>query len=532
MIKHFKLIHLILTILAGFIAISSLEAVNFFREYVSNNFYASITDNMGMDYVSSFLILAIILALGIFLALVILLRAKKKPNTFYMVSIGYYLFLLVMLLVARGLINGLSDGLWETAAALQYRDFAQIIYYPQLGFIVILIIRTLGFDVKKFDFKNDLKDLELTDEDSELIEINIGFDISKVERTIRRVIREFRYYFKENKFIIVVIGFIGVAFIFYKVSNNYEKTKYNYKVNQSFNYNGFSYKIEDSIITNLDYAGNIIKENTYYLLVKLSVTNNSGESKPFEYDNFKIYEGRDYYKPELDIGTNFIDYAKPYRGENIRPGTTKTYLLTYVIGKKYKSSYNITLYAGVALKKENENKIIKVKINPIVLDEIKAVSKVKLNIPLSFKGTYLNDTTLNIKDYQIGENYQYKYQICSEYFDDDCREYTGLVTPNMNYSINNKLAVLALDCDFTLDETSAYSASYKEAGTFFENFVKVRYTYNGETQIEELKNLTPAELKGTVVLQLSGKILDATDVELLLTIRNKSYIVTLLDDKK
>lgn len=524
LIKHFKLIHLILTILTVFIAIQTKTIVNFFSDYVANNYSATIFDNMVSTYINALVYIALFLSLLMLLAVYILLKYKQKPTKIYFVTIIYYIILLLMVLVASHLIGSLSEGLWATASARQYRDFAQLIYWPQLFFIIVLAIRALGFNVKQFNFKNDLKELELTDKDSELIEVNFGFDTSKTKRTLRRLIREFSYYFKENKFIVICIIFLGVVFLGYFGYKGYEKIHYTYKQGSNFNYDGFALNIEDSIITNLSYEGKIVNENKYYLLIKVKLTNNSREEKELDYSNFKVYIGNKYYNPSLESGNYFIDYAKPYNGEKIKSKETKTVLLNYSIDKsEIKEDFSITIYTGQSTKKEEYTaKTITVELSPVIIDNISIVKNAELNDEIVFDGTYLNNTTLKVKDYVIGKKYNYEYKSC---YNGDCTTYKDFVAAD--YSLQNKQTLLILDCDFEIDKTSAYYESNKAFSSFVSNFVKVRYELNGGSRIVNIKNVTPTNMKDKVALQVSSDIEAAEKVELYITIRNKSYVISL-----
>ena len=59
------------------------------------------------------------------------------------------------------------------------RDFISISFIIQFYSAVILIIRAVGFDIKKFDFNNDLKEMEINESDREEFEVQINFDKNK-----------------------------------------------------------------------------------------------------------------------------------------------------------------------------------------------------------------------------------------------------------------------------------------------------------------------------------------------------------------
>lgn len=524
LIKHFKLIHFVLTILSVFLLIRSKSVLNFFVDYVANDYSVTILDNMSSVYVNWMIYLSIFLIVGILVALYILLRYKKKPNNFYLMTIGYYVFFFLMMIVASSLIASLQNGLWETAAARQYRDFAQIIYWPQLIFVFLLAGRALGFDVKKFNFKDDLKELELSEADSELIEINLGFDLSKVKRVGRRSFRELIYYLKENKFVFYCFVSVVCLVLLYSFFTNFERVRYKYRQGSKFTYNSFKMSVEDSIITNLKYDGTVINEDKYYLVVKFNIVNNGSDALALDYSNFKIYMGNEYYYPSLDEGINFIDYADPYYGEKLAVGEEKTYLMTYIFDKKYVNrNFAITVYKGFSLKKKNFTpKTITIKLNPVKIDGNSIVSNTKVGDVTSFGGTYLNSSKMTINDFVVGKKYQYKYQSCTR---ENCKEYDDIITAD--YAVRNKKTLLILDYDFEKADDAIYFENYKDISSFASHFIKVRYEKDGKSYVVNTNNVTPINLKGRIALEVTSEIEDASKLDVFITIRNKSFVINL-----
>ena len=194
LIKNFRKIHFILAILSVFIIIKTNTIVTFFKDYIANNYTVAVTDTLVKDTISNWLYVSIILTIIALILIYILLKTKKKPRKFYLFSIIYYMILLTFIIIASILISSLTRGLWDTASARIYRDFANMIFYPSFIFPIITFIRSLGFNIKQFNFKSDLKKLEITDKDSEEIELSLNFDNYKAKRTIRRFIREFKYF--------------------------------------------------------------------------------------------------------------------------------------------------------------------------------------------------------------------------------------------------------------------------------------------------------------------------------------------------
>ena len=93
-----------------------------------------------------------------------------------------------------------------------YRDIMLIFLCFQCFIIVIMFIRGLGFDIKKFNFGKDIHELNLTDEDGEEIEVDVKIDTNKLFRGIRKSKRELGYFFNEYK--VIILGIITIIVVF------------------------------------------------------------------------------------------------------------------------------------------------------------------------------------------------------------------------------------------------------------------------------------------------------------------------------
>lgn len=518
MIKHFRIIHLILTVFAIYVMSASKTTVSFFRDYVANDYKASVVEHMANMYINPFIYVILFLMFVILVGLIVLLRYKEKPYMFYLYTIIYYAFFFIMLLVAANLLTGLEKEVWVARNARIYSDISLFVYLPQIIFIVVLLTRTLGFDVKKFDFQKDIAELELSDTDSEEVEINLGFETYKAERTIRRFIRETTYYAKENKLIILcALAFLTVIFG-YVFIKNYEVTKFTYRQNKKFDYNGFTIKVEDSMITNLDASGDIIDDN-YYCVLRVTLTNNNLDSRIFDYSNFLLYRGSHRFSPQLSIGNKFIDYAEDYHGQKIAPSATKTYVFAYKIDKT-KANYKIMIYKG--LSKKYKSKTIIVKLNPLIINNVDTIQTKGMNDVIDLNGTYLDNSSITIKDYQIVDRYTYQYESCSK---DKCYTVTDIVTPKFKKGRENIL--LVLDYDYTIDSNSLYYKTYQSINTFIDNFFKIQYAINNGIVTANITNVTPQNVNDKIILQVDSDVKNADIINVLITVRNSRYIINL-----
>lgn len=171
-------------------------------------------------YTSSIFFIAILLVLALAISIYYLLKHKNKPTKLYLFMIIYYVFLLICLIYIREVLSGLSEELLSAKLSRSIRDFSIVITAVQLIFLVFSIIRAIGFDIKKFNFKSDLREMNYDFSDSEEVEVNINLNSYKYKRKIRRALREFTYYLKENKlFVTISLGILAFILIILFIKN-------------------------------------------------------------------------------------------------------------------------------------------------------------------------------------------------------------------------------------------------------------------------------------------------------------------------
>lgn len=525
LIKYFKIVHLVLTILSIYVLKSTYNIYIFLNDYVKNKYTINSYTGFSSEYVPLVLFLAVILIVGILLLMVLLFKNKKKPSKEYSLALIYYLLSIIILIVAKSILSTFETDLIGAETARIYRDFSLIYIIFQIPFIIIFFIRMLGFNVKKFDFENDLKDLEITEEDSEEFEISINYESYKIKRIFRRFFREFKYYIKENKFIFgCIMIVILIVFGYLIFSNNTKNYNNSYKQENTFTYNGLSINIKDSIITNLDYNGKII-DDYYYLVLQTYIENNTNNDIDLKSKNIKLeLNGKNLY-PLNDKSNYFIDYAGEYYGKTIPRNTKHTYSLVYQITKNdIYNKYKLSIYKGSITEKGKVYDTYNyIQIHPILIDNTSLVTKKNVNEELVFSDSNLLNTKLTIKKYNITNQYIYDYQVCIT--ETDCRLFKDYI--NVSYKDYNK-TLLALDYNYSIDKTSAFALKGKSFSTFIETFGKVLYkNIAGEYQYSNIKNVTPSKLKNTIVLEVDDYILNSEEVALSFIIRNKEYLVTL-----
>lgn len=525
LIKYFKFIHLGITLLSIYVLIKSVSIFSFFNQYIKNNYSVTSYEGFSSTYVSFLLFLVVFIIIGVLLLIVLMFENKKKPNKIYQVFFVYYLVFFVLLFVTKSILSSFEVNVIAAEIARVYRDISLIAIIPQIPIIIICAVRALGFNIKKFEFEKDMKELQITEEDNEEFEININHDGYKLKRTLRRFFREFKYYVKENKFIFACLCIVLVIIVGYLIVTNAPQ-KYNnsYRENQSFLYDGLVLNVKESMITNLDYNGNKLG-NDYYLVLKINVSNNTDKEIEFKSKNLRLEVGDKYINPQYDKSSNFIDYANDFYGDSIMSKTSFDYALVYKINKSdIKNSFQIKIYRGsINDKKEIIDKFDYIKIKPDLKTEVYAEAISKVDDKVSFASSGFLDTTLKILSYEITEKYNYSYEYCVT--TEDCRSFQDFVV--VSHNDNNK-KLIVLNYDFKLDENSAYSIRNKTISKFAENFMKVRYKDDfDEYQYSKAKNVTPKNLQDVLVLEIDDVVEKSSTYALSIIIREKEYLITL-----
>ena len=188
LIKNFKLIHAIIAVMMGYLTYRTSEIVSFISDYIgSSQLKVSPEKVEGLYGPILFVLIAFVILLNIVLLFV--LRFKKKPIKFYIYNIIGQLYTLVMYAISYNLIKELQHGLVDIKTLKLIQDFTMGAFFLQIIALVIVAIRATGFDIKGFNFKEDLAELEIKEEDSEEFEVSFDVDTDKLKRGLKKRIR-------------------------------------------------------------------------------------------------------------------------------------------------------------------------------------------------------------------------------------------------------------------------------------------------------------------------------------------------------
>ncbi len=522
LIKRFRLIHFLIfcSILYGII--QTYPILKTFKQLAATGSMQFIGKTNSFVYL---IFLIIIVFSG---SVLFLLRNKKKPHTFYLVITLYYIAVLIGVLIANNSINALSlRAVIDIQTSRAYNDIYRILLYPQYLFLVFTLMRSTGFDIKKFNFRQDLAELEISEADSEEFEFVVGIDYREYLVKVRRYLRELRYYFLENTTILITlfIGIIGVIIFF--IFFGKEITGKVYKERQIFSTGGIQYIVNKSYVTNMDKNGDKIINDNYYTVIDITFKNLTGKKLAVNTSNMFIQNGTLSFSPERSDSGEFIDLGLKYRQEEILPGNSMNRLLTFKMSE-YASDEDIIfkIYDGTYYSKKTkttEIKYIDVTLKPIRNTNSQIMLERFLGTKVSLKNSTLQDSYFNVTSYETKTNFTYQYEECIT--EDDCRNRTGLVLPELG-SANKKLLILGYE--LSIDKNSLYTNNIKESElNFFKDFIRIRYTLNSREQIIKPVIKNPDNYNEKAILEIDAIAADADRLDVLITIRNQIYVIRL-----
>lgn len=524
LIKHFRLIHLLLSCGLIYIAIKTTSIVTVFRSFVKNGYYEG-TNNIAGTTINFYMYIIILIVLALGITIYILFKEKNKPRKFYVSLIIYYIILFIMITIFFNVFKTMETTTIDTKTLIVYQDLSLIVSLPQFYFLILTLLRGIGFDYKKFNFSKDISEMQVEAKDNEEFELNVNVEGYKIKRTIRRTLRELKYYAIENTFIVICIGVVVIASITTIALLNRRVYSKTYKEEQTFSIGTFKINLLDSILTPYSYNGDTIIKDKYFLTVLYNVENVGYNSQALNLDDFRLIVNNKNVYPSPNNREFFIDIGTPYYGSKFKSQTSNNITMVYELTKDQiydtyllKVSDNPEYYKGQIIAKYKQ-----LKLKPTKIMNIKQNSEASLNEQLNFKDSTIKNSTLLVESYNFTNSYIYNYNFCVT--EDNCYKSTDIV--DASYKTKTEKTLLIFAYNLNLDETTAYYSNITNPRYFFNNFMKVKYNLNGKTLTANVVNKTPNNLKDVIVLEVDSTLEKATNLFLNFTIRNQEYNIIL-----
>ena len=430
LIKNFRKIHILLLIIGIYILYKTIDVSRFVYDFLKVGVYDYYENPIDRHLTWMMLFLSLLMFAGSF-AILLVLRHKKKPWKTYLIPSVCYLLLYFVLKMIGGFFNSYTTIIDTTNLRLS-NDLLFAFLVLQVPSLGVFLMRLLGIDIKKFNFNADLESLDFTDEDREEVEISINFDFDAVKRMFRKFLRYLGYFYKEHKMLCKFFISCFAIFLIYQSYLFIFVTHRVYRQGQLYNANGYTITINDSYITGKDSAGNVIHKGTRFVIVEVTVKNNS-ESRTLDTTNFHLkYGNRSFSTTEKTYQDEFYDLGTCYSAvKTIQKGEESTFILVYNIGKAVFKSRFVLYYQ----EKGGIYKLRKLKLKITNLD--KKIKPVSLKTGDFFEINVRNkEDNVSFDSYSISDSITYRVDQCKS---------NGCVQESQTYQAPEGYKILTLN---------------------------------------------------------------------------------------
>ncbi len=521
LIKHFRIIHFILLFTIIYVLAKTIGILNFFNDYISNNQVISTYEDVSGKYVSTFLLLIVSCVIVISAIILYLMRHKKKPILLYSCIVINYFILLFLLLYSSSFIYNLIFDTPDLRFTKIIRDLYWFELFLQIPILLVLLIRSVGFDIKKFDFRKDLMDLDISVDDNEEFEFQINLDTEDIRAKLRKKIRYFNYYYKENKIVVFSILLCFFLFLSIFVTKKILSLDKIYNELETFKTQYFDITVLESYKTFDDYKGDIINNNKFYVILKLRYKNKSYDDLQINLNNSRLnYTDYNSVPPTTLVYSKFPEFGIPYYSQIIKSGETRDFVLVYEIDKAYYDN-DLELKYLYDIKSENNQSAYKYRIVDLepkeFSDNKEVISECGLGEELVFHNSLLGSTKIIINNMDLSDKYTYNVVRCKNNI---CNKSIKFLTPSTNNTY--ELTLMRLDYNIVYDSILLNNFSISD---FIAKFGSIRFVINGkeyESKIN-LNDVTPYETNSFAFLEVRERLNQAEEIYLDFTIRDKVY---------
>ena len=522
LIKNFRIIHGILFGMLLYLFINSMSIYSFFSSYASNGYY-TMQNNLADNYISFMMFIACILVMIVSAIIYYLLELKDKNNKIYMFIALYGFILFVYFIYYNSVFNGLEDAVLNTESVRALRDISLIAVLPQVVFLFTIAGRTLGFNLKQFDFKRDLEELSIDKSDSEEIEVTLTDNTYKVKRFFRKLLRLTKYFFLENKMFVIGVSSIIVivlGIVVIKKINIYTDA---YKEQQELIAHSLWFNVNESYITKYDGSNNLIVDGKSFVIVNINVSNKSDADYDLDSNLFKLKIGEELISSNVSYSNKFNDLGKIYSSGKIHSGEDTTYNVIFEIDDvNVKEEYVFKIKDLISASSGIVYKDIIIK--PINLDNSKDAGTYTLPNEIKFNDSILKNSSLIVSSYEISDMFKENYT----YNTSDGKTHNATYTIIPNNVNRSETKIIRFKASTNID-SSSYSGKYiKNASDLLYYYGIIRYRYLGNYKETKLSKMSLGfESKDYIYMEISKEVGLANKIDLILLIRGIKYTINL-----
>ncbi len=524
LIKNFRLIHGLLLIVLIYLSVRTTNIYSFFNSYGSSGIFQYQTV-LASDYVDFIMFGGCVIAIIISLLVYYLLSLKQKNNNIYLWMFIFYICLFVFFIYIHSLIRGIEVAKIKSDSLGIINEICLIALIPQFVFSFIVLGRTLGFNLKQFEFRKDLEDIEVDSSDNEEVELTLGTDTYKIKRAFRKFLRLSKYFFLENKMFVIggVSIFILVTLLGVYAKFNVYSVSYNEK--QLITASTVSYKVNESYIVDTNFENSIVKRGKKFILVNVTITNNVKKEYELSRKTFTLELPSRTIEPSYNYKNEFKDLGTIFTPGIIKLGTSNDYIVVFEIDESEENedyilrlkNFDDSTFGKIETKYKN------IIIKPIDLTQDVDKGVFEYGSTLNFSDTILKNYKLKLSNIEIADKFKEKYvkTISGEKID----SFYSII-PIHN---NGQSTILKITANFeNIDNNTTMSKYIRKPVDLFSYYGIISYRYLGNYKTEKLTRINVSyENDKYSYLEVPKEVENANKVKLILLIRGSKYTFNL-----
>ncbi len=510
LIKNFRKIHIVLLACSVYILFKINDLIAFIKDFIYFGTYNAYLDSFDAK-VGVLYYIATLFIIFTCLSLIILLQRKKKPWKIYLVYIGVFGLLFGGVAGASSFFSAFKD-YSNVSGILGIRDILNIGHLFIYPIMFLLIIRILGFDLKKFGFEKDQEFLELSEDDRDEFEVNFEFDRRSFIRVWNRFLRNANYFYLEHKFVCNIFIVCFTIFILGYSCYNVFVIHRSYREGNSFNSGIYTITPLASYVSDKDFSGNVIEEGYKFVVVSINIKNNYYKQIAPNFSRFHLVNGNMERTYSTYYNSYFTDYGLMVDNNlNIPSGSNKTVNLVYKIKNSYPNNRFVLYYQEL----DRLHILRKIKINVKDSALITSAGEYPLNKKVTFIFTDNSKKEVTLRSAEINDNFNFKRYYCISSSDCSIRDF------NLSNNGQKILKITFSGSDFDGEDFIDFLVHYG----------KIRYRVDNSKNYSVMKyfklsNALSLSNEGKeVFIKLNDAVSNSDKIDIICTLRNRKYIL-------
>lgn len=404
-IRHFRLFHVIFVLLAFMLIVSNISLFEFFDDYVSST--PSIISSYIVDSTYVNIIWNVLLIVGLAIVMGVLIY-KKKDIRLYIVLIVVYVLVTILFVLANNLMSNLTRYLVDIRFVKAIHDFLLVTIFIQAIALGLIFTRATGFDIKKFDFARDYALLNVSGEDNEEVELDLEFDFNVFKTKVNKFIRNFKYFYLENKLVCIGIGVLFVICFFGSCYFYISNTSYVSVNGNIIRTSKYIIDIKDVFVDNADKSDNLI-DGSNFIILKADIKLSYGTRNTFNTSNLMVFIGQKSFVPLKKYNQYFDDFGTAYNDEVIEG--SGSYYFVYSIPSSISLDEIKLVYVDI-------NKYYQKNLEYVDLRDNKVIGSYGIDDSILIENDFLKGIDFKIDEVSFKDKFlvPYIYKVSNEFY--------------------------------------------------------------------------------------------------------------------